>query len=61
MAMEVLGMIETRGPVAAIEAHAMVKVPRVLIGKEKVGSGPVPAMVRDVGAAGGGSRRSGRR
>lgn len=53
MAMEALGMIETRGLVAAIEAaDAMVKAAEVvLIGKEKVGSGLVSVMVRgDVGA-----------
>ena len=48
-----LGMVETRGLVAAIEAaDAMVKAANVeLIGKEKVGSGLVTVMVRgDVGA-----------
>lgn len=48
-----LGMIETRGLVASIEAaDAMVKAARVkLIGKEKVGGGYVTVMVRgDVGA-----------
>jgi microcompartment protein CcmL/EutN len=53
MAMEALGMIETRGLVAAIEAaDAMVKAAEVtLIGTEKIGSGLVSVMVRgDVGA-----------
>ena len=51
--MEALGMIETRGLVAAIEAaDAMVKSANVtLIGSEKIGSGLVSVMVRgDVGA-----------
>ena len=51
--MEALGMIETRGLVAAIEAaNAMVKAANVvLIGSEKIGSGLVSVMVRgDVGA-----------
>ena len=53
MAQESLGMIETRGLVAAIEAaDAMVKAAQVtLIGTEKIGSGLVSVMVRgDVGA-----------
>ena len=53
MAEEALGMIETRGLVAAIEAaDAMVKAAEVaLIGTEKIGSGLVTVMVRgDVGA-----------
>ena len=53
MAREALGMIETRGLVAAIEAaDAMVKAAEVeLIGREKIGSGLVSGMVRgDVGA-----------
>ena len=53
MAREALGMIETRGLVAAIEAaDAMVKAANVvLIGSEKIGSGLVSVMVRgDVGA-----------
>ena len=53
MAMEALGMIETRGLVAAIEAaDALVKAAEVtLIGTEKIGSGLVSVMVRgDVGA-----------
>ena len=52
--MEALGMVETRGLVAAIEAaDAMVKAANVvLIGSEKIGSGLVSVMVRgDVGAA----------
>ena len=51
--MEALGMVETRGLVAAIEAaDAMVKAAEVtLIGTEKIGSGLVSVMVRgDVGA-----------
>ena len=50
---EALGMVETRGLVAAIEAaDAMVKAADVvLIGTEKIGSGLVSVMVRgDVGA-----------
>ncbi len=53
MAMEALGMVETRGLVAAIEAaDAMVKAANVaLVGTEKIGSGLVSVMVRgDVGA-----------
>ncbi|MDO5038608.1 BMC domain-containing protein [Clostridium sp.] len=53
MKQEALGMIETRGLVAAIEAaDAMVKAADVtLIGTEKIGSGLVTVMVRgDVGA-----------
>ena len=53
MAQEALGMIETRGLVAAIEAaDTMVKAAEVvLIGTEKIGSGLVSVMVRgDVGA-----------
>ena len=53
MALEALGMVETRGLVAAIEAaDAMVKSANVeLIGTEKIGSGLVSVMVRgDVGA-----------
>ena len=48
-----LGMVETRGLVAAIEAaDAMVKAANVqLVGKEQVGGGLVTVMVRgDVGA-----------
>lgn len=51
--MEALGMVETRGLVAAIEAaDAMVKAANVtLIGSEKIGSGLVSIHVRgDVGA-----------
>ena len=50
---EALGMVETRGLVAAIEAaDAMVEAANVtLIGSEKIGSGLVSVMVRgDVGA-----------
>ncbi len=53
MSNEALGMVETRGLVAAIEAaDAMVKAAEVvLIGTEKIGSGLVSVMVRgDVGA-----------
>jgi ethanolamine utilization protein EutM len=53
MAYEALGMIETRGLTAAIEAaDAMTKAAEVkLIGTEKIGSGLVTVMVRgDVGA-----------
>ena len=48
-----LGMVETKGLVAAIEAaDAMVKAANVqLVGKEQVGGGLVTVMVRgDVGA-----------
>ncbi len=48
-----LGMIETKGLVASIEAaDAMVKAANVtMIGQEKIGSGLVTVMVRgDVGA-----------
>lgn len=50
---EALGMIETRGLIAAINAaDAMVKAANVvLVGNEKIGSGLVTVMVRgDVGA-----------
>ncbi len=53
MAQEALGMVETRGLTAAVEAaDAMVKAAEVvLIGTEKIGSGLVSVMVRgDVGA-----------
>ena len=53
MAQEALGLIETRGLTAAIEAaDAMVKAAEVvLVGTEKIGSGLVSVMVRgDVGA-----------
>ena len=50
MAKEALGMIETRGLTAAIEAaDSMVKAAEVvLIGTEKIGSGLVSVMVRGV-------------
>ncbi len=53
MRQEALGMIETRGLIAAIEAaDAMCKAANVtLVGTEKIGSGLVTVMVRgDVGA-----------
>ncbi len=53
MTQEALGMVETRGLVASIEAaDAMVKSADVkLVGTEKIGSGLVTVMVRgDVGA-----------
>ena len=53
MTQEALGMVETRGLVAAIEASdQMVKAADVtLVGTEKIGSGLVTVMVRgDVGA-----------
>lgn len=53
MAQLALGMIETRGLTAAIEAaDAMIKSAEVsLVGTEKIGSGLVTVMVRgDVGA-----------
>ena len=53
MSMEALGMVETSGLTAAIEAaDSMVKAAQVpLIGTEKIGSGLVTVMVRgDVGA-----------
>lgn len=53
MAQDALGMVETRGLVAAIEAaDAMLKAANVdLVGTEKIGSGLVSVMVRgDVGA-----------
>jgi ethanolamine utilization protein EutM len=53
MTKEALGMIETRGLIASIEAaDAMVKAANVtLIGQVKIGAGLVTAMVRgDVGA-----------
>ena len=51
MAQEALGMVETRGLTAAIEAaDAMTKAAEV-VGTEKIGSGLVTVMVRgDVGA-----------
>lgn len=53
MSQEALGMIETRGLVASIEAaDTMLKAANVvLVGTEKIGSGLVSVMVRgDVGA-----------
>lgn len=53
LAMQALGMIETKGLVGSVEAaDAMVKAANVtLIGKEFVGGGLVTVMVRgDVGA-----------
>ena len=53
MELEALGMVETRGLVAAVEAaDAMVKAANVvLVGTHKIGSGLVTVMVRgDVGA-----------
>lgn len=53
MTLDALGLVETRGLVATIEAaDAMVKAAKVtLIGKEKIGGGFVTVMVRgDVGA-----------
>ncbi len=53
MGFEALGMVETRGLVASIEAaDAMLKAANVeLVGTEKIGSGLVSVMVRgDVGA-----------
>ena len=53
MSQEALGMVETRGLVAAIEAaDTMLKAANVaLVGTEKIGSGLVTVMVRgDVGA-----------
>ena len=53
MSQEALGMVETRGLVAAIEAaDTMCKAANVtLVGTEKIGSGLVTVMVRgDVGA-----------
>ncbi len=53
MEQEALGMIETQGLVASIEAaDAMVKAANVtLVGQEKIGHGLVTVMVRgDVGA-----------
>jgi microcompartment protein CcmL/EutN len=53
MELQALGLIETRGLVASIEAaDAMLKAANVkLVGTEKIGSGLVTVMVRgDVGA-----------
>jgi len=55
MAQEALGMVETKGLVAMIEAaDAMVKAANVtLVGYEKIGAGFVTAIVRgDVAAVG---------
>ena len=55
MSYEALGMIETKGLVASIEAaDAMVKAANVvLMGKEYIGAGYVTVMVRgDVGEIG---------
>ena len=53
MAQEALGMVETRGLTAAIEAaDAMTKAAEVtLVGTEKIGSGLVTVMVRGDGGA----------
>ena len=53
MELQALGMIETRGLIASMEAaDAMLKAANVvLVGTEKIGSGLVSVMVRgDVGA-----------
>lgn len=53
MSQEALGMIETKGFIASVEAaDAMVKAANVqLVGSEKIGSGLVTMLVRgDVGA-----------
>lgn len=53
MSMEALGLVETKGFVASVEAaDAMVKAANViLVGKEYIGAGYVTVMVRgDVGA-----------
>jgi ethanolamine utilization protein EutM len=53
MALEALGLVETKGLIGAIEAaDAMVKAANViLVGKEQIGAGYVTVMVRgDVGA-----------
>ena len=53
MELQALGLIETRGLIASIEAaDAMLKAANVvLVGTEKIGSGLVSVMVRgDVGA-----------
>ena len=54
MAQEALGMIETRGLTAAIEAaDAMTKAAEVaLVGTEKIGSGLVTVMVKAAVEAG---------
>ena len=53
MVQQALGMVETRGLVAAIEAaDAMLKAANVtLVGTEKIGSGFVSVMVRGDGGA----------
>ena len=59
---QALGMIETKGLVASIEAaDAMVKAANVtLVGKEHVGGGLVTVMVRgDVGAGAAAAERVG--
>jgi len=50
---EALGMIETKGLVAMIEASdTMVKAAKVtLVGWEKIGAGYVTTMVREIGRA----------
>ena len=55
MAQEALGMVETRGLVAAIEAaDSMLKAANVvLVGTEKIGSGLVSVMVRGDAGIGG--------
>ncbi|WP_456300489.1 BMC domain-containing protein [Sporanaerobium hydrogeniformans] len=53
MVQQALGMIETRGLIAAVEAaDAMLKAANVeLVGTEKIGSGLITVMVRgDIGA-----------
>src|ERR671929_624197 len=53
MALEALGLVETRGLIGSVEAaDAMVKAANVtLVGKEYIGAGYVTVMVRgDVGA-----------
>lgn len=53
MELQALGMVETRGLIASVEAaDAMLKAANVvLVGTEKIGSGLVSVMVRgDVGA-----------
>ena len=59
--MEALGMIETRGLVALIEASdAMVKAARVkLVGVKQIGGGLVTAMVRGRRRCGAAHRRAG--
>ena len=51
MAQQALGMVETRGLTAAIEAAVTKAAEVTLVGTEKIGSGLVTVMVRgDVGA-----------